>query len=308
MALPNFIVIGAAKSGTTAMYWYLAEHPQVFMSPVKETNWFAYGVDDEGALAYGDPRIHRFPVKSAAAYEKLFAATGKARAVGEASPIYLECPQSAARIHTCMPDVRIICGLRNPVERAFSDYLMYLRDNGRPFIAERELRTDSAWAQPDSHWMRVGRYHAALARYYAAFPRENIHIFLFDDLRRDLPRVVRETYRFLGVDPAFLPDLATPYNPGGVPENMLLERVFRHTAIARVAIERWLPKSVFDRLRRLRAANLQKPPPLPEALRLELMEHFRDDIARTSALIGRDLGHWLVPATPSTDYGAILQA
>ena len=96
--LPTFIVIGAAKAGTTALYWYLAEHPQIFMSRVKETNYFAYGVDDEGKLLYGDPELHRFPLRTLAEYEESFAGAGGAVAVGEVSPIYLECPQAAGRI------------------------------------------------------------------------------------------------------------------------------------------------------------------------------------------------------------------
>ena len=67
--LPNFVIIGAAKAGTTALYWYLDEHPQVFMSPVKETNYFAFGRDDDGSLLYGDPELHRFPVRSSEAYD-----------------------------------------------------------------------------------------------------------------------------------------------------------------------------------------------------------------------------------------------
>ena len=130
MTLPNFIVIGAAKAGTTALYWYLAEHPAIFMSPVKETNYFAYGLDDAGQLRFGDPDVHRFPVKSLAAYEALFAGAGDAVAIGEASTMYLECPQAAARIHDLLPATRIICGLREPVDRAYSDYLMYLRNRG----------------------------------------------------------------------------------------------------------------------------------------------------------------------------------
>ena len=85
--LPTFIIIGAAKAGTTALYWYFAEHPDVFMSPVKETFYFAYELDAAGRLRYGDPDVHRFPVKTLAEYEALFAGAGTARAVGEASPI-----------------------------------------------------------------------------------------------------------------------------------------------------------------------------------------------------------------------------
>src|SRR5215204_1532720 len=110
--LPNFIIVGAAKAGTTALYWYLAEHPAVFMSPVKETFYFAYGVDEAGRLLYGDPDVHRFPIKTRAEYEALFAEAGGASAVGEASPIYLECPQAAARIRAMIPEARIVASLR----------------------------------------------------------------------------------------------------------------------------------------------------------------------------------------------------
>ncbi len=127
MTLPDFIVVGAAKAGTTALYWYLADHPQVFMSRVKETNYFAYGLGEGGHLLYGDPELHHFPIRTIDAYERSFEGAGDARAVGEASPIYLECPQSAGRIRDTIPDARIICGLRDPVDRAYSDYLMYLR-------------------------------------------------------------------------------------------------------------------------------------------------------------------------------------
>jgi hypothetical protein len=79
VTLPNFIVIGAAKAGTTALHWYLAEHPQVFMTPVKETNYFAFGLDDEGRLLYGDPELHRFPIRSLEEYERSFDGAGGAR-------------------------------------------------------------------------------------------------------------------------------------------------------------------------------------------------------------------------------------
>lgn len=292
MRLPSFIVIGAAKAGTTALYWYLAEHPQVFMSPMKETNFFAYGLDDRGELVYGDPELHRFPVRSLSEYERLFADAGDPQAIGEASPIYLECPQAPSRMLDLVPGARIVCGLREPVDRAYSDYLMYLRSRGRRFDPERDLTATSDWALPDSHWMRISRYHEALSRYFDAFPRDRIHVFLFDDLKRD-PRVaLKELYRFLEVDPHFVPDLGTPHNVGGVPASMALERVFTSKAI-RKAVEPWIPKRLVDQVRRLRTRNLRRAPALPAELRGELIAHFREDIAKTSELIGRSLEHWL---------------
>ncbi len=293
--LPNFVVIGAAKAGTTALYWYLADHPQVFMSPVKETNFFAYGLDASGELLYGDPELHRFPVRTSDAYEELFSGAGSALAIGEASPIYLECPQSANRISRLLPSARIVCGLREPVDRAYSDFLMYLRARGRRFDRDRDLSASARWARPDSHWMRISRYHDALSRYYELFPRERIHVFLFDDLKADPLACVREVYRAVGVDPGFAPDLETPHNIGGLPANRTLEKVFTSRALKQ-ALEPWVPRRAANLARRLRTRNLRKPPPLPQALKDELSRHFREDIEQTSMLIGRNLEHWLSPS------------
>lgn len=295
MTLPTFIVIGATKAGTTALYWYLAGHPQVFMSPLKETNFFAYGRGEDGRLLYGDPELHRFPVRTLPEYEALFAGADGAAAVGEASPIYLECPQAAGRIHDLLPDALIVCGLRDPVDRAYSDHLMYLRSRGLRFDPERDLSADARWARPDSHWMQISRYHEMLTPYFEAFDRDRIHVFLFDDLRRAPEEVVRDVYGFVGVDPGFRPDLETPHNVGGVPSNMALERFLNNHAVRRV-VEPFVPTRAANWARRVRTRNLQKAPPLPPELRQELVERLRDDIVRTSELVGRDLGAWLTPS------------
>ncbi len=290
--LPNFIVIGAAKAGTTALYWYLKEHPEVFMSPLKETNFFAFGLDADGGHLYGNPAVHRYPVQSLADYEKLFADAGNEVAIGEASPIYLECPQAAGRIRDVIPQARIICCLRNPADRAYSDYQMYLRSGGRRLDPGTDLTATAAWVHPDSHWMEISRYHGQLKRYYDAFPRERIHVFLFDDLRKNPLRVVQDLYRFLGVDPTFAPDFETPHNVGGMPGNMMLERLMTSAGVART-IKPWIPTRAANWVRRLRTRNMRPAPPLPDTLRQHLNDSFRDDIALTSKLIGRSLAQWL---------------
>ena len=292
MTLPNFIIIGAAKAGTTALYWYFAEHPDVFMSPVKETFYFAYGVDAAGNLLYGDPDVHQFPVKTRSEYEALFADAGRAVAIGEASPIYLECPQAAGRIRETIPDARLICSLRHPVERAYSDYLMYLRQRGRRLDPARDLTPTAAWARPDSRWMQIGRYHDQLLRYYDLFPRDQLHVLLSGDIRRDAVGTVQGLYRFVGVDPAFVPDFATPHNVGGVPASGLVERVFTSRSI-RMALEPWMPRRAANWFRRLRARTMRQAPSLPPALKAELTSHFREDILKTASLIDRTLDHWL---------------
>jgi hypothetical protein len=290
--LPNFIVIGAAKAGTTALHWYLAEHPMVFMTRVKDPSYFAYGTDAEGRLLWGDPEVHRFPVRSLAEYEQLFADASGASAVGEASTMYLECPQSAARIRDLLPEVRIICGIRHPVDRAYSDYQMYLRRRGRRLDPAHDLTKTAAWARPDSRWMRIGWYHEQLARYFEVFPRNQIHVYLFDDLKRGPLEAVQAVYRFLRIDPTFVPDFETPHNIGGMPANMLLEDLLTNSAI-RSVVAPWIPVRAANWVRRIRARNMRQAPSLPPELRKELTRPFRPDIERTSKLIGRDLEHWL---------------
>jgi hypothetical protein len=292
LTLPNFLIIGAAKAGTTALYWYLAEHPDVFMSPVKETFYFAYGVDAGGNLLYGDPHVHRFPVKTRSEYEALFAGANGASAIGEASPIYPECPQAAERIRALIPDARLICSLRHPVDRAYSDYLMYLRRRGRRLDPARDLTAGAAWARPDSRWMAVSRYHEQLARYFELFPRAQLHIVLSGDMKRHPVESIQGMYRFLGVNPSFTPDLDTPHNVGGTPASPLLEKVFTSHALKSV-VEPWMPKAAANWLRRLRSRTMRKAPALPAELKAELTSRFRDDILRTSDLIGRSLDHWL---------------
>jgi len=292
VTLPDFIVVGAAKAGTTALYWYLADHPQVFMSRVKETNYFAFGLDERGHLLYGDPELHHFPITTLDAYERSFEGAGDARAVGEASPIYLECPQSATRIRDTIPDARILCGLRDPIDRAYSDYQMYLRSRGRRFDPARELTPSAPWARPDSHWMQISLYHEALRRYFDVFPRERIFVFLFDDLKTDQVGLVRDIYRFLGADDGFVPDFGTPHNVGGMPASMLLERVLTNDSLRR-AVDPWIPQRAADWARRTRTRNLRRAPRLPSELGKELRERFREDSGQTAELIGRDLSFWL---------------
>lgn len=289
--LPNFIVIGAAKAGTTSLHWYLTEHPQVFMTSAKDPSYFAYGVDDQGRLLWGEPEYHNLRVRSLGEYESLFAEAGDASAIGEASTMYLECPQSAGRIRELLPAARIVCSIRHPVDRAYSDYVMDLRHRGRRFDPARDLTATSSWARPDSRWMRIGRYHEQLARYYDAFPRDQVCVVLFDDLKRDPLGFMQEVYRFLNVDPAFVPDFATPHAPGGIPASPMLERIFVRGG--KSAVRTWVPKPAANWLRRLRTKTFRAPPPLPKELKKELTRHFEDDIARTSELIGRNLDHWL---------------
>ena len=249
VTLPNFIVIGAAKAGTTALHWYLAEHPQVFMTPVKETNYFAFGLDDEGRLLYGDPELHRFPIRSLSEYRALVRRRRGPVAVGEAfSHLSAKLTRAAGRIAEVIPGARIVCGIREPVDRAYSDHLMYLRSRGRRLDPARDLTPSAAWAAPDSHWMQIGQYYEPLRRYFDAFPRQRILVFLFDDLKSRSRRAWFATFiASWACDAGFAPDFAHPaQHRRDARRACWCEKVLHEADALRRALEPWVPKRAAD--------------------------------------------------------------
>jgi hypothetical protein len=141
--------------------------------------------------------------------------------------------------------------------------------------------------------MQVSRYHAQLERYYAVFAPSQVHVSLFDDLKRDALGMVQDVYRFVGVDSGFAPDFDTPHAIGGLPASRMVERLLTNRAVGAV-IKPLLPMNAANWIRRMRARNLKKAPPLPPELKRELTTRiFRDEIERTARLIGRSLDHWL---------------
>jgi hypothetical protein len=140
--LPSFLVVGAAKSGTTALHEYLRQHPQIFMSPIKETNFFAL---DGTRPSFGGPRaeiLNNDAIWRFEDYARLFSGVTDERAIGEVCPRYLFTAGTACRIKRRLPEVRIVAVLRNPADRAFSGFSMYRRDGLEPAATLAEAITD----------------------------------------------------------------------------------------------------------------------------------------------------------------------
>jgi hypothetical protein len=281
--LPSFVIIGAAKSGTTSLYHYLDQHPDVFMSPVKETNFFAWSGQGEH---WGRDYIP-FPVRTLEEYEALFADAGDARAVGEASPLYLETPGAAARIHELLPDARLVVILREPVARARSAYAMRVRKG-----VERRGLAEAFAADPS--YLAHGRYHALLAPFYDAFPADRILVLEFGEFRRDTAGVMRTVHRFIGVDPDFQADLSATHNEGGFPRSRLINRLLYNPFVRR-RVAAAVPDVIRRAARAVWRRNLAAPPSLAAPEEARLRAQFRDDTVRLSALTGRDFSSWLAP-------------
>jgi len=287
MTLPNFIIIGVAKAGTTSLFRYLDQHPQVFICPIKGSNFFGYedALDwkwnDEGA----PPLLRHFQVTTFEAYEALFAEASNEIAIGEVSPQYFRCPTAAEKIHNHIPDVKLIASLRNPADRAFSGFLMRTRRGESVKSSHEELNLES------SH-VKEGFYYRRLKRYFDIFPRDKIKILIFEEFKQDPTKFVIDLFDFLGVDKSYKPDTSTKYNPAGIPKVRWLNRFFYHPALISTA-KLILPENMQRIAKQVRQQNLISPPKFPPDLRSDLLKLYREDILKLEELLDRDLSIWL---------------
>lgn len=296
--MPNFLIIGAAKGGTTSMYAYLSQHPQVFMPKFKEPWYFAWDGKEPAFRGPGDANLATRYVRNLKDYQALFGPAGEALALGEASTMYFHAEGTAERIRASNPAMKLILMLRNPVDRAFSQYRMRLCDGKEPLadfgqaVAAEEERIRDGWSQ--AFWyVRRGFYHRQLQPYDAAFPTEQIKIWLYEELAKEPERVVRETYAFLGVDPSFSPNIERKYNVGATPASAALPATMRQNSRVQKLVKSLLPSPLRERLSnslRNRAQNLVTIKP---EVREKLTALYRDDILRLQDRLGRDLGGWL---------------
>jgi hypothetical protein len=300
MRLPNFLVIGAARSGTTTLHYSLGRHPEIFVSPIKETNFFLF--DDAGELpAWVDEAARRQIPRTLEDYAALFEdAAPHHTAIGESSPSYLHGPV-ARRIKTKLPDVKLVAILRQPTEQALSFYATW--HDGRTPTAEQidefvaALESDAPGPGGALPLARHGLYHRHLAPFFEQFERRQIKVTLLDDLERDSAAFFCDLFRFLGVDDGFRLETVERYNGSGVARSATIHQLLSGGARLKGLARAVLPDAAFRRLARLqhgvRTANLQRTSPLSPELRRELTHRFYgEDIAALERLIGRDLSVW----------------
>lgn len=307
MTLPTFLLFGAGKGGTTSVYNYLKQHPEVYMSAVKEPRFFLY-----------DPARHDGPgdyeawlkYRTREQYETLFKDAGNAKAIGEGSIQYLAHPDSALRIREMIPDVRLIAILRNPAERAFSSYMMYVRDTyeTRTFQQAIQSEIEGDFSQSPFAWLsylKPGQYGQQLQHYLEVFDREQILVALYEDLRSDPMGLMRKIHQHIGVDADFTPATSAQLNASGKPKNKLIARLTRKSKLTS-KVREVLPDSVMARIDRtvakVQSRNLEKVRPEPEALAM-LRDYYAQDIGLLSNLLGRDLSSWLAEPSKSRQAG-----
>ena len=205
----SFLVIGGQKCATTTLFRHLSTHPQVYMPPQKEVNFFA------------KPRLH---ARGADWYREQFFAGAPAGAIlGEASPLYLASASAPERIRQLLPDVKLVAMLRNPIDRAYSHYRMAVRRGleDAPFgecIREQATRGEPPPEPEDTQrdYLAFGHYGSQVGRYLRCFARPQLHVEFAEDLKESPGPVMQRITQFVGADPGFrYPDLGRVYHAGG---------------------------------------------------------------------------------------------
>lgn len=282
---PNFLVVGAAKTGTTWLYQCLKEHPEVLVPNKKELNFFC-----------GSDNYESNYEKGFEWYSSFFSHWSGEKAVGEVSPSYLFPPEVPARIYDWNPKARLICILRNPIERAYSDYCMNLDHGIFSNDVDREMTLDSKI-------VLQGLYYEQIARLSKFFPKEQIKILIYDDLKSDPKSFLKDVYSFLDVDCSFDPEALSRYEnvKKPLPKNEKLYKLVR--LVYQWIVERSsYSKEFFDELKRKGYFDIfyavtrgGEHPQMSRSKEQNLARFYREDVDALSHLVERDLSFWLQP-------------
>ena len=302
MSRPNFFIVGAAKSGTTSLYYYLKQFPEVFLPDVKEPVYFGADLEFDTRIC-ARRSIHNLPE-----YLRLYEGAGDFRLRGDATVWYLYSQTAAQEIQEFDPNAKIIILLRNPVDVMFALHGEFLWDCNEPIadfaeaIAAQEARRNGQQLGPTTHFRQgllyedVVSYADQVERYFATFGRDRIHLAIFDDLVASPAQVLRSVADYLGLDPSFEPTIE--HRNSRKPSQ--LRRINQFFA-ARPTLRRVLFSNVLSQTAKRTAIEMatrvfgsggKAKKEMDPQLRVELQDRLRGDVERLSELLGRDLTHW----------------
>lgn len=312
--LPNFFIVGAPKAGTTSLYHYLGQHPDVYMSSIKEPNYFAEEIraenigpqwqawvqqENDSLLQYlrGSMREKRFGglVSNWSDYLKLFQRVNGEKAIGEASVCYLWSRTAARNIALATSHAKIIMVLRNPVDRAFSQYKQAVASGlvGSSFREQVRMslnrKTDKLELM--NPFLEFGLYHEQVKRFMELFPVENLRIYLYEEYRQALAETLADVFRFLEVDPHFFPDVSEKHLQTRMPRSVWVSHKLKQFGVWS-RLKGAVPARLVPVVQKLVFRNEQTAE-IDRADRLYLSDYYREDVSRLATLIRRNLDGWL---------------
>jgi hypothetical protein len=304
VTLPDFLVIGAPKAGTTALHTALALHPQLYLSPVKEPKFFLTdGPPPRRGGGPGDVQTYREHIWRQADYEALFSAAPRGALRGESTPFYLHDLAAQRRIRRMIPQARLIVIVRDPVERAHSNWTHLWSAGLEPIddiaaaCAAEEQRVAAGWS---AFWQYVGlgRYGQQLRHLYSVFPREQVLVLRYRYIVDRPASALDEICAFLGVQEGLVTELPRE-NVTAHPQRTITHRAVSRARRGAAAIGRHMPGALgtaltvpLERVLQQKATHRQ---PLTWQQRQQLIPYFEADIRLLEAVADADFGDWLLP-------------
>jgi hypothetical protein len=297
--LPNFLLVGAAKCGTSSLHKYLEQHPDIFMSRLKEPRFISSQVTPFPLNGPGDHKVEAWYVKKYDDYVKLFEGADGYSAIGESSADTLYFYKDTIPvIKQYLGDPKIIILLRHPVKRAFSAYQHLVRDSREDLsfedgLKEEPNRIKNNW-ELIYHYTAVSLYYDSVKAFMDNF--SSVKVVLTEDQEKRPQQLIRDIFRFLDVDPNCDVDTEMRFNMSGKPKSQWLHQFFVQGNMAR-RLAQPLLRTIFSPEARLRIAmkiqekNLTRMTINPET-KVKLHKYFEADIQKLEGLLNRDLSVW----------------
>jgi len=303
VALPDFLVIGAPKAGTTALHTALARHPGLYLSAVKEPKFFLTDGPPPARGGPGDAQTYQEHVWRRADYEALFRAAPARALRGESTPFYLYDRAAQRRIRALIPQARLIVILRDPVERAHSNWT-HLWSAGREPLgdflracAEEDRRVAAGWS-PFWHYVRLSRYGEQLDHLFSLFPREQVMVFRYRRLLDEPVQILDEICAFLGVEQGVITEVPrenVTAHPARSVAHAALSRALRGTEEVGRRLPRTAGTTVTATLERILQRDAPARRPLTWAERQALLPVLENDIRLLEKITKSDFSDWLQP-------------
>jgi hypothetical protein len=289
---PNLFIVGAPRCGTTSLWSYLKDHPDIFMSAEKELYFFDSDLRPSGWRA---PSLDQYLAN--------FSAAGGSKIIGEATPSYLHSERAPKEIKAFNPAAQIVIMLRNPVDVIYSLYNTALWSREPVTDFEAAIEADAKRTSPDLIGYReFTDFPKQVRRYFDLFGREHVHTIIFNDLKENPGSVYRSTLRFLNVDVGFAPEF-TIVSTNASARNTRLQKYLTHPpGVLREIGRALVPQQWRSRLQRslLNSKLVVRPrPPMAAGVRRRLQKEFEPQVEQLSKLIGRDLSAWCAEAASS---------
>lgn len=296
-----FFVVGAAKAGTTSLYDLLKAHPEVFVPAVKEPHFYA-DVASENKADYKKPEpgktYHTKVIRNRVDYESLFKDATKAKAIGDFSPSYLWDENAAKRIYEDHPNAKIVVVLRDPIERAYSHYLMDVRDglqteqNFYKALRNDAKTTPKIWGGKSHLYAELGMYGKQLQR-YSCFPSNQLQIFVFESFFSNLSEKANTLCEFLDINPMDVETLidTKAKNTFAAPKNKLSASILSWNRKLQ-GLGNALPEGLKKHMKKSLLTETVSKPEMDLDARRFLTEKYRTDIAALEKQYQLDLSSW----------------